>query len=164
MIRNIDLINIIIININMIRNCIRKSPSLIKQSSNICYQTKINNFRENRSYGKEKRIEAIQKFYDLTRINPSKNKNIDSQDNSMYHKSLTNMKCKSDFEVCVCLLNGYNSSICPYVKDSEGGSVCNNYPVNMDNYDYSSKALVEGFNKKWDKKLTIEEYYKTLHF
>ena len=151
----------------MIRNCIRKSPSLIKQSSNISYQTKINNFRENRSYGKEKRIESIQKFYDLTRANPYKktykipSKNIDSHDNSMYHKSLTNMKCKSDFEVCVCLLNGYNSSICPYVKDSK---TKNNYPVNMDNHDYSPKTLVEGFNKKWDKELTVEEYYKTLHF
>ena len=82
----------------------------------------------------------------------------------MYHKSLTNMKCKGDFEVCICILNEYKSNICPYVKDSKGVSVCNNYPVNMDNYDYSSKALVEGFNKKWDKKLTIEEYYKTLHF
>ena len=163
MIRNIDLINIIIININMIRNCIRKSPSLIKPSSNICYQTKLNNFRENRSYGKEKRIESIQKFYDSTRSLPGQNpsENIDSHDNSMYHKSLTNMKCKSDLEVCVCLLNGYNSDICPYIKDSK---IKKNYPINMNNHDYSPKTLVEGFNKKWDKKLTVEEYYKTLHF
>ena len=34
----------------------------------------------------------------------------------------------------------------------------------MNNHDYSPKTLVEGFNKKWDKKLTIEEYYKNLHF
>ena len=150
----------------MIRNCIQKSPSLIKQSSNICYQTKLNNFRENRSYGKEKRIESIQKFYDSTRSLPGQNpsENIDSHDNSMYHKSLTNMKCKGDFEVCVCLLNGYNSSICPYVKDSKGVSACNNYPVNMDNYNYYSKGLVEDYNKKWNKKLTLEEYYKNLKF
>ena len=58
----------------MFRNCIQKSSSLIKQSSkNICYQTKLNNFRENRSYGKEKRIESIQKFYDSTRATPYKN-------------------------------------------------------------------------------------------
>ena len=126
----------------MIRNCIRKSPSLIKQSSNICYQTKLNNFRENRSYGKEKRIESIQKFYDLTRINPSKNKNIDSHDNSMYHKSLTNMKCKSDFEVCICILNEYKSNICPYVKDSKMT------PLNI-------KTLVEDFNKRCKTNLTM---------
>ena len=119
----------------MIRNCIQKSPSLIKQSSNICYQTKINNFRENRSYGKEMRIESIKKFYDSTRANksetpPNSNENIDSHDNSMYHKSLTDKNSKK----------------------------------HAHNYDYSSKALVECFNKKWDKKLTIEEYYKTLHF
>ena len=118
----------------MIRNCIQKSPSLIKQSSNICYQTKLNNFRENRSYGKEKRIESIQKFYDSTRANPYKkpSENIDSHDNSMYHKSLTDKNSKKH--------------------------------AHMNNHDYSPKTLVEGFNKKWDKKLTVEEYYKTLHF
>ena len=151
MIRNIDLINIIIININMIRNCIRKSPSLIKQSSNICYQTKLNNFRENRSYGKEKRIESIQKFYDSTRANPYKilykNKNIDSHDNSMYHKSLTNMKCKSDFEVCICILNEYKSNICPYVKDSKM------IPLNI-------KTLVEDFNHKCKTNMIMTQYFE----
>jgi len=103
----------------MIRNCIQKSSSLIKQSSkNLCYQTKINNFRENRSYGKEKRIESIQKFYDLTR-DGYMSENIDSHDNSFYHKSLINMKCKCEYEVCVCILNKYNQNICPYVKDSK---------------------------------------------
>ena len=128
----------------MIRNCIQKSSSLIKHPSNICYQTKINNFRENRSYGKEMRLESIKKFYDLTRANPYKipSKNIDLQDNSMYHKSLTNMKCKSDFEVCVCLLNGYNSKICPYVKDSKM------IPLNI-------KTLVEDFNKRCKTNLTM---------
>ena len=129
----------------MFRNCIQKSSSLIKQSSkNICYQTKLNNFRENRSYGKEKRIESIQKFYDSTRANPYKkpSENIDSHDNSMYHKSLTNMKCKSDFEVCVCLLNEYKSNICPYVKDSKMT------PLNI-------KTLVEDFNKRCKTNLTM---------
>ena len=115
----------------MFRNCIRKSPSLIKQSSNICYQTKLNNFRENRSYGKEKRLESIQKFYDSTRANPSENpsenpskfpdENIDSHDNSMYHKSLKDK----------------NSKVHPH----------------MNNYDYSAKALVDDFNKRWIKKI-----------
>ena len=89
----------------MIRNCIRKSPSLIKPSSNICYQTKLNNFRENRSYGKEKRIESIQKFYDSTRANPYKkpSENIDSHDNSMYHIC---------FNVYISILFYKNSKLC----------------------------------------------------
>ena len=117
----------------MFRNCIKKSSSLIKQSSNISYQTKINNFRENRSYGKELRIESIKKFYDSTRVNqpdnPSNyNENIDSHNNSMYHKSLTDK----------------NSKVYPHIN----------------NHDYSTKALVEDFNKRWKKNLTLEEYYK----
>ena len=116
---------IININITMFRNCIQKSSSLIKQSSNISYQTKINNFRENRSYGKEMRIVSIKKFYDSTRVNQH---NIDSHDNSMYHKSLTDK----------------NSKVHPHIN----------------NHDYSTKALVEDFNKRWKKNLTLEEYYK----
>jgi len=117
----------------MFRNCIKKSSSLIKQSSNISYQTKINNFRENRSYGKEMRIVSIKKFYDSTRVNqpniPSNpDENIDSHDNSMYHKSLTDK----------------NSKVHPHIN----------------NHDYSTKALVEDFNKRWKKNLTLEEYYK----
>ena len=114
----------------MFRNCIKKSSSLIKQSSNISYQTKINNFRENRSYGKEMRIVSIKKFYDSTRASPSKipDENIDSHDNSMYHKSLTDK----------------NSKVYPHIN----------------NHDYSTKALVEDFNKRWKKNLTLEEYYK----
>ena len=119
----------------MFRYCIQKSPSLIKQSSNISYQTKINNFRENRSYGKEMRIVSIKKFYDSTRVNqpniPSNpDENIDSHDNSMYHKSLTDKNSKIH--------------------------------AHMNNHDYSAKALVDDFNKRWIKKLTLEEYYKYL--
>ena len=119
----------------MFRYCIKKSSSLIKQSSNIIYQTKINNFRENRSYGKEMRIESIKKFYDSTRANPpetppNSNENIDSHDNSMYHKSLTDKNSKIH--------------------------------AHMNNHDYSAKALVDDFNKRWIKKLTLEEYYKYL--
>jgi len=121
---------IININITMFRNCIKKSSSLIKQSSNISYQTKINNFRENRSYGKEMRIESIKNFYDSTRVNKpnilsNPDENIDSHDNSMYHKSL----------------KGKKSKVYPHIN----------------NHDYSTKALVEDFNKRWKKNLTLEE-------
>ena len=91
----------------MFRNCIQKSSSLIKQSSNISYQTKINNFRENRSYGKEIRLESIKKFYDSTRYKPKFSyENIDSHDNSLYHKTLTNKDSKIHHNI-----NNYDYSI-----------------------------------------------------
>ena len=56
--------------------------------------------------------------------------NIDSHDNSLYHKTLTN-------------------------KDSK-------IHPNINNYDYSAKALVDDFNRRWKKNLTVEQYYKML--
>lgn len=52
--------------------------------------------------------------------------NIDSHDNSLYHKSLKN---KSSY---------YNN-----------------------NYDYSIKSIVQDYNERWNKNVTIEEYLKT---
>ena len=117
----------------MFRNIARKYSSF----TNIKYNQelfKVNIFRENRSYGKENRVAAIKKFYDITR--ETHNHNIDSHDNSLYHKSLTNK----------------DSKIHPNIED--------NYPLYMDNFNYSSKHLVEDFNKKWKTNLTLEEYYK----
>lgn len=51
--------------------------------------------------------------------------NIDSHDNSLYHKSLKNKSCY------------YNN-----------------------NYNYSIKSIVEDYNARWNKNLTIEEYLK----
>ena len=115
----------------MFRNCIRKYTTNIKYYEGL---SKVNISRENRSYGKENRIEAINKFYDMTR--ETNNHNIDSHDNSLY-KNISN----------------------PHVKDSKT-YVNNNYPSNMANYNYSSKYLVEDFNRRWKKNLTMEEYYK----
>jgi len=116
----------------MFRNCIRKYAANIKYYEGL---SKVNISRENRSYGKENRIEAIKKFYDMTR--ETHNHNIDSHDNSLY-KNISN----------------------PYVKDSVMRTHIKNYPQNMDNFNYSSKHLVEDFNKRWKKNLTLEEYYK----
>ena len=48
----------------MFRNCIRKYAANIKYYEGL---SKVNNYRENRSYGKVNRLKAIQKFYDITR-------------------------------------------------------------------------------------------------
>lgn len=52
-----------------------------------------------------------------------KTENIDSHDNSLYHKSL--------------------------------------YEPVRDNYNYSIKVIVDEYNKRWNKNVTIEEYLKT---
>ena len=52
-----------------------------------------------------------------------KSENIDSHDNSIYHKSL--------------------------------------YEPVRDNYNYSIKVIVDEYNKRWNKNVTIEEYLKT---
>ena len=52
-----------------------------------------------------------------------KTENIDSHDNSMYHKSL--------------------------------------YEPVRDNYNYSIKVIVDEYNQRWNKNVTIEEYVKT---
>jgi len=111
----------------MFRNIARKYSSF----TNIKYNQELSKahiFRENRSYGKENRLESIKNFYDKTRY--THNHNIDSNDNSLYHKSLTN-------------------------KDSK-------IHTNINNYDYSAKALVDDFNRRWKKNLTMEQYYKML--
>ena len=90
----------------MNRKCIRKTQTLIK-TANIRNQIKINNFRENRSYGKEIRLESIKKFYDSTRYKPKFSyENIDSHDNSLYHKTLTNKDSKIHHNI-----NNYDYSI-----------------------------------------------------
>ena len=50
---------------NMIKNTARKFSSF----KNIKYQEGLSkvNIRENRSYGKDNRVKAIKKFYDMTR-------------------------------------------------------------------------------------------------
>ena len=54
-----------------------------------------------------------------------------------------------------------NHKLYPYIKDSEiHPYIRDNYPLNMNNYNYSSKYLVEDFNKRWNKKSTLEEYYR----
>ena len=52
-----------------------------------------------------------------------KTENIDSHDNSIYHKSL--------------------------------------YEPVRDNYNYSIKVIVDEYNQRWNKNVTIEEYVKT---
>jgi hypothetical protein len=52
-----------------------------------------------------------------------KTENIDSHDNSLYHKSL--------------------------------------YEPVRDNYNYSIKVIVDEYNQRWNKNVTIEEYVKT---
>ena len=37
-----------------------------------------------------------------------------------------------------------------------------NKPLNINNFNYSSKALVEDFNKRWKGNITLEEYYENL--
>ena len=107
----------------MFRHCVRKYAANIKYYEGL---SKVNNYRENRSYGKTNRIKAIQKFYDITRET---------------HKS--------------------NHKLYPYVKDSEiHPYIRDNYPLNMNNYNYSSKYLVEDFNKRWKTNITLEEYYR----
>jgi len=118
----------------MFRVFVRNYTSNIKYYEGI---SKVNNYRENRSYGKSTRVKSIKKFYELTREIPEHN--IDSHDNSLYVKEPPNLF--------------------PYKKDSKT-YVNNNYPINMDNYNYSSKYLVEDFNRRWKKNLTMEEYYK----
>tara|TARA_B110000902_G_scaffold251450_1_gene311741 strand:- start:182 stop:550 length:369 start_codon:yes stop_codon:yes gene_type:complete len=119
----------------MFRIFVRNYTSNIKYYEGI---SKVNNYRENRSYGKSVRVKSIKKFYELTREIPEHN--IDSHDNSLYVKEPPNLY--------------------PYKKDSKT-YVNNNYPINMDNYNYSSKYLVEDFNRRWKKNLTMEEYYKS---
>ena len=119
----------------MFRLFVRNYTSNIKYYEGI---SKVNNYRENRSYGKSTRVKSIKKFYELTREIPEHN--IDSHDNSLYVKEPPNLF--------------------PYKKDSKT-YVNNNYPINMDNYNYSSKYLVEDFNRRWKKNLTMEEYYKS---
>ena len=118
----------------MFRIFVRNYTSTVKYYEGI---SKVNNYRENRSYGKSVRVKSIKKFYELTREIPEHN--IDSHDNSLYVKEHPNLF--------------------PYKKDSKT-YVNNNYPINMDNYNYSSKYLVEDFNRRWKKNLTMEEYYK----
>ena len=88
--------------------------------------SKTINPRENRSYGKENRVKAIKKFYDITR-----------ETHKPDHKLYTYVK---------------DSEIHPYIRD--------NYPINMDNYNYSSHYLVKDFNRRWKTNITLEEYYK----
>ena len=120
----------------MFRHCVRKYAANIKYYEGL---SKVNNYRENRSYGKANRVQAIKKFYDITRETPDYN--IDSHDNSLYIKESPK-------------LFPYNkdSEIHPYIRD--------NYPINMDNYNYSSHYLVKDFNRRWNKKFTLEEYYR----
>ena len=119
----------------MFHHCVRKYAVNIKYYEGL---SKVNNCRENRTYGKTSRIQAIKIFYDMTR--ETTNYNIDSHDNSLYIKK--------------------PSKLYPYKKDSKI-HYKDNYPLNMNNYNYSSKYLVEDFNRRWKKNLTMEEYYKS---
>ena len=119
----------------MFRHCVRKYSSNIKYYEG---PSKVNNFRENRAYGKVNRIEAIKKFYDITR--ETHDYNVDSHDNSLYIKE--------------------SPKLYPYNKDSKT-HINDNYPINMNNYNYSSHYLVKDFNRRWKKNLTMEEYYKS---
>ena len=119
----------------MFRLFVRNYTSNLKYYEGI---TKVNNYRENRSYGKSVRVKSIKKFYDITRETP--NDNIDSHDNSLYVQD--------------------HFKLYPYKKDSKI-HYKDNYPLNMNNYNYSSKYLVEDFNRRWKKNLTMEEYYKS---
>ena len=119
----------------MFRHCVRKYAANIKYYEGL---SKVNNYRENRSYGKVNRVEAIKKFYDITRETP--NYNIDSHDNSLYIKEPPNLSL-------------YNKDSKIFVND--------NYPINMNNYNYSSHYLVKDFNSRWKKNITLEEYYKS---
>ena len=118
----------------MFRHCVRKYAANIKYYEGL---SKVNNYRENRSYGKVNRVEAIKKFFDITRETP--NCNIDSHDNSLYIKE--------------------SPKLDPYNKDSKT-HMNDDYPINMDNYNYSSHYLVKDFNSRWKKNITLEEYYK----
>jgi len=120
----------------MFRHCVRKYAANIKYYEGL---SKVNNYRENRSYGKANRVEAIKKFYDITRETP--NCNIDSHDNSLYIKGPPKLYTYVK-----------DSEIHPYIRD--------NYPINMDNYNYSSHYLVKDFNKRWKTNITLEEYYR----
>tara|TARA_B110000858_G_scaffold170888_1_gene200974 strand:+ start:104 stop:472 length:369 start_codon:yes stop_codon:yes gene_type:complete len=119
----------------MFRQCVRKYTTNIKYYEGL---SKVNNFRENRSYGKSVRVKSIKKFYELTREIPEHN--IDSHDNSLYIKEPPNLP--------------------PYNKDSKT-FMNDNFPINMNNYNYSSHYLVKDFNRRWKKNLTMEEYYKS---
>ena len=70
----------------MFRLFVRNYTSNIKYYEGI---SKVNNYRENRSYGKSVRVKSIKKFYELTREIPEHN--IDSHDNSLYVKEPTNL-------------------------------------------------------------------------
>ena len=61
---------------------------------------------------------------DLTDIIP-KRENIDTHDNSLYHKSL---KYKSSY--------------------------------NMNNYNYSIQSIVQDYNQRWNKNITVQDYLK----
>ena len=105
--------------------------------------SKVNIFRENRSYGKENRVKAIKKFYDMTR----ETRNADCG-NSLYNRENLDYKCPMD--VCVCRSNGYKPKTLPYDKDSEI------HPYIKDNYPLNVKFLVDDFNKKSNTNLTME--------
>ena len=112
----------------MFRNITRKYSSF----TNIKYHqglSKVNIFRENRSYGKENRVKAIQKFYDITRCD--KNENIDSHDNSLY-MGLNNI----------------------YIKDSKM------HPHIENKYGFSAKHLVDDFNRRRNKDMTMKQYFE----
>ena len=70
----------------MFRVFVRNYTSNIKYYEGI---SKVNNYRENRSYGKSTRVKSIKKFYELTREIPEHN--IDSHDNSLYVKEPPNL-------------------------------------------------------------------------
>ena len=128
----------------MFRAIARKYSS----QSNIKYHqglSKVNMFRENRTYDKENRVKANKKFYDITR--ETHNRDADCG-NSLYKKENLDYKCPMD--VCVCRSNGYKPKTLPYDKDSEI------HPYIKDNYPLNVKFLVDDFNKKSNTNLTME--------
>ena len=95
--------------------------------------TSLSRYRETRLYGKEERVKALQTFYNNTRKYHMGN--IDSHDNSLYHKSIRNKSFNIKASVS-------NKNLTPIIKKN------------------TIQSIVDDYNRRWKKNITVEDYYK----